>query len=323
MLSLSSETELYDIAIVGCGPAGLSAAINATVRRKNIIVFGTEVCSPKLQKSPVVDNYLGFISIPGDELRERFIEHARKMGVTITKGRVDSIYPDGDAFTLVVKSDFYRARSVVLAMGVAHARYLPGEQELLGRGVSYCATCDGPFFGGKTVAVLGYSADAEEEAEYLAGVAGKVYYIPLYPNPRITDERIQVLAGRKPTSIQGGNGGVTGLVLRGVGSAGKDGGTGQDGAEVLAVDGVFVEREVTPTEKLLAELELADSAVKVDHEMKTSMPGVFAAGDCTGKPYQLAKAVGEGQVAALKAVSYVDALRRKGEYRVEAVASRS
>lgn len=293
---LLSEPELYDIAIVGCGPAGLSAAINATVRRKKIIVFGTEVCSPKLQKSPVVDNYLGFISIPGDELRERFIEHARAMGVTITKGRVDAVYPDGDGFTLVVKSDFYRARSVILAVGVTHARYFPGEQELVGHGISYCATCDGPLFSGKRVAVVGYSVDAEEEAEFLAGVAGKVYYIPLYKDVRIGDARIEILAGRKVAAIRGTEAGVEGLVL--------------DGNEVLEVDGVFIEREATPTEKLLGELELADGAILVDHEMKTNIPGVFAAGDCTGKPYQLAKAVGEGQVAALKAVSYVDALHK-------------
>lgn len=307
---LLSQPELYDIAIVGCGPAGLSAAINATVRRKKIVVFGTEICSPKLQRSPVVDNYLGFISITGEELRRRFIEHAQAMGVTITKGRVDTIYPDDDGFTLVVKSDFYRARSVVLATGVAHARYLPGEQHLLGRGVSYCATCDGPLFGGKTVAVLGYSVDAEEEAEFLAGVAGRVYYVPLYQDVGIADERIEVLSGRRPVSITGGDTGVTGLVL--------------DGDEVLKVDGIFIEREVTPVDKLLAELELADGAIKVDRELKANVTGVFAAGDCTGKPYQLAKAVGEGQVAALKAVSYVDSLRKKEQLvSVQSVAARS
>ncbi|MBE3575587.1 MAG: NAD(P)/FAD-dependent oxidoreductase [Firmicutes bacterium] len=290
-----AASQRYDTIIVGCGPAGLSAAINLAIRQKSFLVLGTDLCSPKMQKSPQIDNYLGVPAISGEELRQRFLHHAAAMGVEIRKARVDTIYPDGEGFSLSAKGEIYQARSLIIATGVASTRLLPGEQDLLGRGVSYCATCDGPLYRGRTVAVLAYAPEAEEEANYLAGVAGRVLYIPLYRPVGPLDSRVQVLPQQRPERIEGA-GRVERLVLSG---------------QTLAADAVFIFREMTPAQQLMAELEMENGNIKVDRHQATNVPGIFAAGDCTGRPYQLAKAVGEGQVAALEAASYLERLRTR------------
>lgn len=284
----------YETAIVGCGPAGLSAAINAKIRNKDLVLLGVEFCTPKLHAAPLVENYLGFPAISGEKLREAFLGHAHHMGIDILHARVDSIIPDGEGFTLVTKEGNFSAQTVVLATGVAVTKYLPGERELVGRGVSYCATCDGPLYRGRRVAVLAWEKEAEEEANYLAELAGEVYFLPQYEgelaglDPKITvirDEPVAITGEQRVSSLQ----------LKG---------------QELKVDGIFISRETTPTEQLLLGLEMEGPHIKVNRQMETSIPGVFAAGDCTGKPYQLAKAVGEGLVAAQSAVRYLDAKKR-------------
>ncbi len=281
-----------DIVIVGCGPAGLSAAINATIRNKSIALLGGETCSHKMAVTPRVENYLGFAAIKGDELRRQFIQHAEQMGITIEHARVDAIYPMGEpGFTIVTKAAEVTAKAVILALGVTAANYLPNEQKFLGRGVSYCATCDGPLYRGKTVAVVAYTKEAEEEARYLAEIAGEVIYIPLYKDPAALPERVKVIK-QKPKAVRGESI-ATHLEMDG---------------EWIRTDGIFVLREVTPVDQLVPGLEIENRVIKVNRDLETNIPGVFAAGDCTGKPYQLLKAAGEGQVAALNAVRYLDTL---------------
>lgn len=291
---MEKEMDKCDIAIIGCGPAGLSAAINSTIRRKSVILFGGELCTPKLQQSPMVNNYLGLPGTPGRVLREKFLEHVSSLDIPIHQVRVDLIDRNEDeGFSIIAKDKTYQARSVILATGVTVHKLIEGEQEFVGKGVGYCATCDGPLYRDKDVALIAYTPEGVEEANFLAGFCRKVYFIPgseqkwegLKPG-------VEVIENRKIEAITG-NGFVSGVKL--------------DGLE-LAVDGVFIFRETFLPESLVPGLAVKDNHVEVDRGFQTSIKGVYAAGDCTGKPYQLAKAVGEGQVAALNTSQYLDLL---------------
>ena len=284
---------MLDIAIIGAGPAGLSSAITGVIRNKKVKVFGNPMSTSYIYKAERVDNYIGMLGVTGPDMMEQFTNHAKELGVEIQVAKVIEIFPMGQSYMLNVENEFIEAKTVILANGIAKTSVLPGENEFLGRGVSYCATCDGPLYRGKAVVVIGDSAHAEEDANYLAEVCDKVYYIPLYKEIEHLDERIEVLRS-KPKKIIGENV-VAGLELA-------------EGS--LEVSGVFIIKESIPTSKLLAGLEMDGMAIKVNRMMETNLLGVYAAGDCTGKPFQVAKAVGEGNTAVLQAVSYLNALNR-------------
>lgn len=289
------DENIYDVAIVGCGPAGLSAAINAKIRNKSLIVFGSNLCSPRISKAPRFDNYLGFIAIKGDDLRKEFLKHIDHMGIGITEEKVDNIFPMGEVFGITTKGGgIYKAKTIIISNGITNAQYFKGEQELLGKGVSYCATCDGPLYKDKTVALVGYTPEGEGEVNFLAEICKKVYYIPMYKNEGRVKEQVEIL-NKEPKAIIGENK-VAQIEFE---------------DQNLDVEGVFIIREVTPLEQLIPGLEMESNAVKVNRDMSTNIPGIFAAGDCTGKPWQLPKAVGEGQVAAFAAVKYLDEMGRK------------
>lgn len=281
----------YELAIVGCGPAGLAAALNAKIRKRNFILLGAEFCSPKLSKAPQIDNWLGFPEIGGEELRQRFLEHIGKHEITIVNFKVTSIYP-GPPYTLMGKDKSFEADAIIIATGVSVEKLFPGEADLLGRGVGYCATCDGPLYKNKSVAIISYNREGEDEANFMADICAKVYYIPYYKDVSKLDSRVEVKKGKVKKIV--GDRTVERLEL---------------GEEQLAVDGVFIIRETLPVEQLVSGLEMEDSSIKVNHKLETSLPGLFAAGDCTGQPFQLIKAAGEGGTAALQAVKYLDNLK--------------
>jgi len=280
---------LYDVAIIGCGPAGISAAINCKVRNKNIIFFGSEFCTAKMYKSPQIFNYLGYPEITGAELRELFIKHALQAGVEFTKEKVSMVMPMGDEFSIAGASDTYRAKAVILASGITFTKAIKGEEEFLGKGVGYCATCDAPLYRGKTVAMLAYDKEAEEEANFLSEICEKVYFVPLYNEMGELSEKIEVVKD-SPIEIIGENK-VTHLVLEN---------------SKIEVNGVFIIKEVASPEQLVPGVEMDGPHIKVNRNMETNIKGLYAAGDCAGKPYQLSKAGGEGQLAALNAIVYID-----------------
>lgn len=281
--------ERYDIAIVGSGPAGLSAAINAKIRNKKIILFGNKDLSNKLLKAPKVNNYLGFFDVTGKQLSERFREHIEKMDIRITEERINSIYAMGEYFALMVNEKMYEAKTVILATGIEYTKPIKGEEEFLGRGVGYCATCDAPLYKGKVVTIIGYNKEAEEEANYVSELASKLYYVPVYEGKYDLNSVIQVISN-KPVEIQGDMR-VNKVIL-------------QNGE--IETDGVFVLKDSISPSQLVPGLSMAEGHIEVDRLMKTNIKGCFAAGDCIGKPYQYIKAAGEGQIAALSAVSYLD-----------------
>ncbi|APQ78177.1 NAD(P)/FAD-dependent oxidoreductase [Clostridium botulinum] len=279
----------YDIAIIGSGPTGLEAAINAKIRNKDIIIFGNKELSSKLVKAPKINNYLGFYDISGNELKDKFIDHIDKMGIEITFERINNVYAMGEYFALMVNEKMYEAKTVILATGVEYGKALKGEEEFLGKGVGYCATCDAPLYKNKTVAIIGYNKEAEEEANFVSELASKLYYIPMYRSDYELSEKVEVI-NDKPIEIVGEQH-VEKLIL-------KD-------SEIEA-DGIFVLKDSISPSQLVPGLEMEDEHIKVDRKMKTNISGCFAAGDCTGKPYQYIKSAGEGQIAALSAVSYLD-----------------
>lgn len=292
-----TEPEMYDVAVIGCGPAGLSAALNAAVRRKKVVLFGGEFCVSKINRSPRVDNFLGRPGVTGEALHRKFVAHVRKFNIPMVNKRVINVFPEAKGFGLAIKDRVYRARTVILTVGMAVARMLEGEDGLVGRGVSYCATCDGPLFRGKTVAIIDYTREGIEEATYMAGFCSRIYYVCMHTEPpQFEQDNIELLKGLKPVRILGADGTVKALELD---------------KRIVAVEGVFIFREAFPPQDLVPGLESEGNHIKVSRALETNIPGIFAAGDCTGKPYQLAKSVGEGQVAALNAVAYLDSAGSK------------
>ncbi|QTL98702.1 thioredoxin reductase [Iocasia frigidifontis] len=290
-----NKAKINDIAVVGCGPAGLSAAVNISIRKKSLLLLGAEICSPKLYRAEKVNNYLGYYNLSGEELMKKFIAHIAEMGIDISRSRIDNIYLQDDYYTLASRDKTYHAYTLVLAPGVSNNKYLPGEEELLGSGVSYCATCDGALYRNKDVAVIAYTEEGIEESEYLAEIVDTVYFIPQFDfEDGFNISNIKTIKD-SPLGIEG-DVRVEGLRLK---------------KQTIDLDGVFILREVTPADKLLYGLALDEKGhIKVDENMASNLPGVYAAGDCTGTPYQLARAVGQGQVAGLNAVTYVHRKKR-------------
>ncbi|ENZ02434.1 hypothetical protein HMPREF1092_01669 [Clostridium thermobutyricum] len=281
--------ERYDIAIIGSGPAGISAALNAKIRNKSFIIFGSKQISNKLALAPHINNYLGFSAIKGKDLLKNFQNHMKEMDIEIVEERINNVYSMGDYFTLMVNQKMYEARTVILATGIEYTKPLEGEEKFLGKGVGYCATCDAPLYRGKEVTIVSYSKEGEEEANYVSELANNVNYIPMYRGEFKLNDSINLIED-KPKEICGETK-VEKVVLK-------------SGNELKA-DGVFLLKNAVPPTQLVPGLEIEDGHIKVDRLMRTNIKGCFAAGDCVGKPYQYIKSAGEGNIAALSAVNYL------------------
>ncbi|MEG1410402.1 MAG: NAD(P)/FAD-dependent oxidoreductase [Terrisporobacter sp.] len=287
-------SERYDIAIIGSGSAGLSAALNASIRKKNFIIFGTKELSTKLVKAHKVNNYLGFYGKSGAEIRDEFAKHLEDMNIDIEEEKINNIYSMGDYFALMGTNKTYEASSIILATGVNFGKPFKGEEEFLGRGVGYCATCDAPLYKDKVVTIISYNKHEEAEANFISSIASKVYYMPMYKEEVEVDSNIEIIKDI-PIEIVGEQF-VNKLILKN---------------SEIETDGIFILRDSISPGQLVPGLELDGNHVAVDRLMKTNLPGCFAAGDIVGVPYQYIKAAGEGNVAALSAASYLDEQRRK------------
>lgn len=290
-------SEQYEIAIIGGGPAGLSAALTAQIRNKKVVVFEAYGFSDKLQKSHLILNYPGLPKVSGKALMESMIQQAEDLKVEFIKEKVQAIYP-GDTLTIsTTQGNYYQAKSIIIATGTAPAILYPGEEKYLGNGVSYCATCDGMIYRDQEVAVIAMDPEAPHEAEFLAEVCKKVHYFPLLETSHPFHHENIIIYDRKvlPKEILGEDQ-VTKLSIQ------KE----DRSIEEIDVAGIFILRQATRLESFLHGLEIKDGGIFSDKQQVTSVPGVFAAGDCTGKPWQLPRAVGEGNVAALAAVEWLD-----------------
>jgi thioredoxin reductase (NADPH) len=211
------------------------------------------------------------------------------MGIEITSKKINNIYAMGDYFALMSGDDMYEATTVILATGVEYGKPIKGEEEFLGKGVGYCATCDAPLYRDKKVAIIGYNHEAEEDANFLSEIASKTYFIPMHKNEVNLNDSVEIIKDY-PVEISGDIL-VNKLKLRN---------------NEIDVDGVFVMKASASPKALVPGIETEGLHIKVNLNMETNIPGCYACGDCVGKPYQYLKAAGQGQVAALNAVAYLD-----------------
>ena len=273
---------MNDLLIIGGGPGALSCAITARQRNLSCTVISAGDTSGWLARAEQLDNYPGLPRVSGRELLRIFRDQAESLGASFRTGVARQIQSFGGTFMVLVDNDILEARAIVLATGTARPQLLPGEESLLGQGVSWCGTCDGMFYRGKRVAVISAWHGGVEEALFLAGLASSVDYFTLKTHEAPADPRI-TLRPEKPTALRRENG-----VLEVI----------ADGS-ALPYDGVFVFRPAVAPDRLLPGLALDGSFIHTDRRMATSLPFVYACGDCTGQPFQVAKAVGEGNIAAI------------------------
>lgn len=302
---------MYDIIIIGSGPAGLSAAIYAQrACLDTIVIEKNGISGGQVLNTWEVDNYPGFPGVTGFELSRQFREHANKLGARVVQDEVVQVDLSGNVKKVVCEEETYEARCVILASG-AHHRTLevPGEEELRGAGVSYCATCDGAFFRGRTVAVVGGGDAALEDAIFLARMCEKVYIVHRRDKLRGAkrlQERLQALENiefvwNSETAAIEGNGQVEALRLRQTK-------TGEE--KRLDVDGVFIAVGIAPESELYAgQLELDEQGyIRADESGQTSVPGVFAAGDVRTKALrQILTAASDGANCVASAERYLQA----------------
>lgn len=279
---------MYDAVIIGTGPAGLSAAINLKLYQKSFVWFGAKNYSDKVEKSEKIANYPGLGLISGADLNARFDAHMKEMELEITDKKVTNVMPMDDRLMVLADNEVYETKTLLLATGVMTAKSYEGEEELLGRGVSYCATCDGFLYKGKTIAVFCGAERYEHEVDYLADLAEKVYLSAGYRDCRVDRPNVEKIGPIK--GIKGGMK-VEEIELH--------------QGETIPVDGVFILRNAVAPGTLVPGLATEGPHITVDRMQKTNIPGVFAAGDCTGRPYQITKAVGEGNVAAHAMIEYL------------------
>ena len=294
--------KIYDVAVIGAGPAGMTAAIYACRAGKSVALFEKNFPGGQMVNAHIIDNYPAEDGISGFDLAQKMFEQVTAAGADFINEEVTAITSGGDV-TLTTPSDSYRAKTAVLATGTERLRLgIPGEDRLDGRGVSWCATCDGAFYRGKDVAVIGGGNSAVSEALYLSAICKSVHIIHRRDSYRAEASLAEKLRATKnitehlecvPVEITGEDK-VSGVILDKKGEN-----------FTLAVDGVFVAIGGRPEQKLIAGMEKDGAGyIKTDNEMRTSLPRVFAAGDNISKQVrQIVTACSDGAIAALSAAS--------------------
>ena len=280
---------MYDCAIIGTGAAGISAALSLKALNRKFILIGSPLLSAKIRKAEKIKNYPGLSAVSGEDMRAAFSAQLKSEGIEIIDGKVNAVFQSDGGYTLACGQQVYEARTVILAGGVETVKPIEGEKKFLGRGVSYCATCDGFLYRGKVIAAVATSKDEEHEVEFLSKFASKVYFFPVYKGAGEFSENVEIVKD-KPVAIEGGDR---------VEAIKTSGGR-------LEVDGVFMLKDASAGDGLVKGLEMEEGVVKVDRACATNLDGIFAAGDITGRPYQYAKAVGEGNVAAHSVNAYLN-----------------
>lgn len=274
-----------DLLIIGSGPAAWSCALTACQRNLSVTVAAADSATGWLQRAERIDNYPGLPQVSGKEMLRIFRQQAIDAGATVIPALARQVMPMGNGYMTLVGNDIIESRAIVLATGAVSPKLLPGEEALIGQGVSWCGTCDGMFYRGLEVAVLSAWHGGVEEGEFLAGLANHVdyYFLAKHDQP---SEPPYTLCSETPKAL----------------SALPDGRillTTDQGEKPY--DGVFIFRPAVAPDSLLPGLDLDGPFIRTDRRMAASLPRVYACGDCTGRPLQIAKAVGEGNVAAISA----------------------
>lgn len=297
----------YDLIIIGAGSAGLSAAIYAARRELKTLVLSKDV-GGQANLAHIVENYPGVENLTGPQLLQVFYKQAQSFGVEFAFGEVKQIEKIGEGFAIKTLNNQFEAKALILAFGLTHRHLnVPGEIELTGKGVSYCANCDGPFFKEKTVAVVGGGNSALDAAEYLSKLTKKVYLIhrrdefraeEVLQNKVKQTDKIEILYNTEVEKLEGENKLQKAVVVN----------TQTQEKKELEIDGVFIEIGFELKTDLIEGLIKLDERnhIPVDANAATNEEGIFAAGDCTNVPFkQIVVSAGQGAIAALSAYQYV------------------
>lgn len=301
---------VYDLIILGSGIGGLCAAIYSVRYNMDLLVIGRDFGT--ISNADEVDNYMGFPSISGPELAKKFTEHAEKLGAKIIREEIEDVRKEGKIFVVKTNSKEYKSKTIIYALGGMKRRIgLPEEKRFVGRGVSYCATCDAAFFKGKTVAVTGGGNSAATSALYLSKFASQVYIVyrrdklrafPFFVKKVEDDPKIKIIYNSNIVKINGKEK-VESAVL-------KNTKTGEE--REIKLDGIFVEFGYEPNSEIAEKLGVEisdDSRIKVKEDMSTNVKGFFAAGDVTtgsNRMNQLITAAAEGAIAAESAYKFLN-----------------
>lgn len=277
----------YDIIIVGFGPAGISAGLNASIRGKKVLIIGKK--SKSLEKSPSIKNYLGFNDIKGSDLYNNFIDHIKNYPVEILDKKIKAVYAMGEYFSVDLGEKMLTSKACIIAAGVDMGKSVEGEDKFFAKGISYCATCDASLYKGKKVVLLGMNDEAIEEANFINKMASQTIFVNPSKKDVKLDDGIEII--NKKAEKFTGNLKAESLIL-------------EDGQELKA-DGFFIIKNSSKPESLVPSIEIEDGHIKVNYDMTTNIKGLFACGDITGRPYQINKAAGQGQIAGLNAASFI------------------
>ena len=303
--------EVYDVIIMGGGPAGLTAGLYTSRHGLKTLLIEAKKLGGKATTAHWIENFPGFPEgISGSELMDKFIAQAKKFGVIIQNDTIVGLMDMGETKMVSTRSGYYQAKAVIITVGINRASLnISGEQDFRGRGVCYCAVCDGPFFKDKPVAVLGCGKDAVEDALRLAETSSRVYAIPgekgfkegiLELHELKLNPKIEIINGPMVEAIKGENV-VTHIELNKT-------------PEKIPVNGVFIVPDSVGTSEILSDVEIdtdEGGCIKVDNMQKTSVPGIFAAGDCVCSAKQVVTAAGDGGKAGLAVLQYVRTLKKE------------
>ncbi|WP_342601936.1 thioredoxin-disulfide reductase [Peribacillus sp. FSL E2-0159] len=304
--------ETYDVIIVGAGPAGMTAAVYTSRANLNTLLIERGIPGGQMANTQDVENYPGFAHVLGPDLSNKMFEHAKKFGAVYEYGDIKEIVDEGRLKKVVTTNKEFYAKSVIIASGADHKKLgVPGENELGGLGVSYCAICDGAFFKGRELVVVGGGDSAVEEAMYLTRVASKVTIIhrrdqlraqKILQERAFSNEKIEFIWNKEVTSINEGNGKVNTVTL-------KDTKTGEQSQ--FPADGVFIYVGTLPLNGAFKNLGITNEEgyVVTDEAMATKIPGIYAAGDIRDKTLrQIVTATGDGSIAAQSVQHYIENL---------------
>jgi thioredoxin reductase (NADPH) len=310
---LAEEQKIYDVIIAGAGPAGMTAAVYAARANMSVLMIERGIPGGQMANTEAVENYPGFESILGPDLSNKMFEHAKKFGAEYAYGDIKKIVDGPDYKMIDCGSKQYKASTVIVTTGAEYRKLgVPGETELAGRGVSYCAVCDGAFFKEKKLAVIGGGDSAVEEGTYLTRFASKVTVVhrrdqlraqKILQTRAFNNEKVDFIWDTVCTKINGADGKVSSLTL-------KNKKTGEE--TDFPVDGVFIYVGMNPLTNAVKDLNIVDEHgyIVTNEKMETSIPGIFAAGDVRQKELrQIVTATGDGSIAAENAQKYVETLK--------------